>query len=162
MKITLHPRDFFLHLKRHRLEICQKTRVTGNPLGYHRTTQKLKRTAAARRYEEWKDWVWAQAEKQGAGKLRAKDDQKFFLSVMIYFENKAHSDPSNVFKGIEDALADSTKRIGRVKQIQERFYKNDKHGCGCFDFEYSKEDPRVEIEFFPVESVEKITMKISP
>ncbi len=110
-----------------------------NPLGYTRTTQRAKFDPKYRLYEEWKDWVWLTFIRQLGNEYRIPDKTKFFLHTMIYYHNDRRSDPSNVFKGIEDALGDSRKK-------GERLYKNDKWATGGFDFEINPKNPRVECE----------------
>jgi len=110
-----------------------------NPLGYTRTTQRAKFDPKYRQYEEWKDWVWITFIQQVGNTYRIPDKQKFFLSVTIYYHNDRRSDPSNVFKGIEDALGDS-------KNKGKRLYKNDKWATGSFDFSFDTQNPRVECE----------------
>ncbi len=110
-----------------------------NPLGYTRTTQRAKFDPKYRLYEEWKDWVWWNFIQQGGKNMRIQDKAKFFLSIKIFYRNDRRSDPSNVFKGIEDALGDSRSKGPRL-------YKNDKWTTGEFDYFFDSQNPRVECE----------------
>ncbi len=113
-----------------------------NPLGYTRTTQRGRFDPKYRLYEAWKDWVWLSFSQQVRNWKRIPDKQKFFLSTMIYYNNDVRADPSNVFKGIEDALADSKKKH------QDRLYKDDKWATGRFEFQFDPKNPRVECMIF--------------
>ena len=116
-----------------------------NPKGYTRSTQRGYWDKSVIEYEKWKDWV-AKCFLDQCGNIRVNDKAKVKLDVMIYYFNNRKSDPSNVFKGIEDALADKKHR--RIKRIEKRLYKNDNYTIGKFDFAYDKEDPRVEIKIY--------------
>jgi len=116
-----------------------------NPKGYTRTTQKGFWDKKTRDYEKWKDFV-ALCFKNQCGGLRVEDKQKVKIVTQIFYYNNRKSDPSNVHKGIEDALADKLhKKIG-VRE--ERLYKNDNFAIGEFDFDYDKENPRVEVSIY--------------
>jgi len=116
------------------------SRASNNPVGYTRTTQGIKswhNNANAKRmriYERWKDFVWSKVPDK---KFRINSDEKVYLGMKIFFENKRHSDPSNIFKGIEDALADKFGKLaGKKVVIERRCYKDDKQCAGCFNYDY--------------------------
>lgn len=116
-----------------------------NPVGYTRTTQKAKHISKSyKRYEAWKQFVWDCVPKEV---LRFDKREKFMLLIKIYYNNDIRSDPSNVFKGIEDALAHYKRNIaGKQVVIQERCYHDDKYGTGAFIWSYDRENPRVEVK----------------
>lgn len=122
-----------------------------NPVGYTRTTQRgAKFDPKARLYEAWKDYVWSCCNDaiidSGCDELPEKN-QKVRLDMMIYYKNNSKSDASNIFKGIEDALAHKKMKLGRKMIVQtERVYENDNYCIGSFDFDYDKENPRVEVK----------------
>ena len=117
-----------------------------NPRGYTRTTQRSKGfNEKALEYEQWKAYV-AKCFKDQCGDLRVPDKKVNVLRMMIYFYNNRRCDPSNVFKGIEDAIAD--KYHSDIGYTEQRLYKNDRYTIGSFNFDFDKENPRVEIEIF--------------
>jgi len=83
-----------------------------------------------KRYLEWKDYVLLTftscCHQNGIQLLDMK--QKSYMEIRIWFENKRHGDPDNIWKGIADAI-----------------YDNDKFVEGKFIFEYDKDNPRVEV-----------------
>ena len=107
----------------------------GNPLGYHRTTQGSYWNKSSRRYYAWKQHVIdAYCEAGGlsdfsTAKPIPKSKKKIYLHTMTYFANDSRSDPDNVQKGIADAL-----------------FQDDKYVAGSYDFDFDKENPRVEVE----------------
>ena len=108
--------------------------VYGNPVGYKRTTQAgCKFDKGYKRYQAYKQTVInAFVEKYGGDRntkpLTTVRGEKTRVDIKIYFRDYTHGDPSNVHKGIEDAL-----------------FANDKYCCGSFIFDYDKINPRVEI-----------------
>lgn len=106
----------------------------GNPLGYHRTTQRGKYGKANVRYYKWLMHVRSAFIKANAQKgnemipLSKKDkpiesgSSKVYLHTKIYFHNNSRSDPDNVQKGIADAL-----------------FVNDKNVAGSYDFELAED-----------------------
>ncbi len=54
---------------------------------------------------------------------------KVYLNVMIHFGSHKHGDPENIRKGIQDAIYDQDKMV-----------------AGNVDFDYDRENPRMEIE----------------
>jgi len=113
-----------------------KFTVLGSPVGYTRTTQKGCRfDKGYKRYQAYKDHVIASFLDQCSGgwgnpkPLTTNKENHCYLSIQIYFRNYIHPDPSNVHKAVEDALFDC-----------------DKYCSGRFDFDYDKENPRVEIQ----------------
>lgn len=106
----------------------------GNPIGYHRTTQGSKYSAAAMRYSYWKNHVVA-AYIDAGGTVNCPGYKpldigkaKAYLRTMTYFATNARPDPDNVQKGIADAL-----------------FANDKNVAGSYDFDFDKANPRVEV-----------------
>lgn len=115
---------------------------TGNPIPYYRTTQRGQFNKGAKRYHAWKDYVRAtyldaldramnvdrvidRADFGDAHDLIQKKpikaaDHKQKMSLKIFFQNRAHADCDNIFKGIADAL-----------------FMNDKYLIGEFDFVYT-------------------------
>lgn len=119
-----------------------------NPPGYTRSTQKSKWDEKKIIYEKWKDQV-ADCFKKSCNNLRLVKSQKSQLKVMIFYSNNRKSDPSNVFKGIEDALADKKiKYKGKVIAIDHRLYADDNWNSGAFDFSFDSDCPRVEVEIY--------------
>lgn len=113
-----------------------------NPIPYKRMTQgevkmmriprhrvrpsHLAKWDGMKRYFDWKDYVELLAYKY---KFNRSPKKKVFLNVMIYFKNKAHADPENVRKGIQDAI-----------------FTQDKYVAGSVDFDYDNNRPRCEVE----------------
>jgi len=116
-----------------------------NPVPYTRTTQRqMWVDKNYKRYQCWKGVVsgaflaflkennidnkpylknWLQFKKP------INPIKKFRMDIMIYFKDKKHADSDNVYKGISDSL-----------------FINDKYISGSMDFDYDKENPRVEVE----------------
>lgn len=130
--------------------------LKGNPIPYLRMTRgelkllkipghKIRSKSAMakregiQRYLDWKEYVkmclYFNPIGNGERQLKkVKIDQllncgeKVHMDCSIYFANKKHGDPDNIFKGIGDAI-----------------FTNDKHVVGSFDYEYDKDRPRVEV-----------------
>lgn len=128
--------------------------LKGNPIPYLRMTYKelkllkipdhrmrsksgLARKKTLLRYLDWKDYVrtclqFAKIDGRRATKeeiVRAtRMDKKVQLDCMIYFANKKHGDPENIRKGAQDSI-----------------FANDKYVVGNVDYQYDKENPRVEV-----------------
>lgn len=112
--------------------------AAGNPIPYHRTTQRAKFTPAHQRYLAWKDHVRGAFQKSADmpkdyegremvyDKLGGRPSGR--VSAMILFGGENHADPDNVIKGILDALFDDDKEIDVETW----------HTCG-------NADPRVEV-----------------
>ena len=125
-------------------------RPNKNPLGYTRTTQRgAKFDPKAKLYEAWKDYVWnccGNVIMESDINCRPETKQKVKIDIMIFYKNDAKSDASNIFKGIEDALADKKAKVaGKMRVIEERLYVNDNYCIGSFNFAYDSVDPRVEV-----------------
>lgn len=111
-----------------------KFTVNGQPVPYKRTTQAAKFCPKYKVYQQYKDRVIASFLEQCKGDwgcpkpLTTVKGQKTKLDIKIYFKNFAHGDPSNIHKGIEDAL-----------------FANDKYCAGSFDYDYDAKNPRVEV-----------------
>lgn len=124
-----------------------------NPKGYTRTTQKSKAfSRSALEYETWKSHVWEsviqEGRRQGIDLPRAQDGEKIFLYMHITYNNDVRSDPSNVFKGVEDALADVKVKKHGNGFIIPRIYKDDKNVEGSFSFEHNPRTPGVSISIY--------------
>lgn len=61
------------------------------------------------------------------GKIIYDKKQKFKLDIKIYFANNRRGDPEGIFGGIADAI-----------------FENDRNLSGSFDFDFDKNNPRVE------------------
>ncbi len=100
----------------------------GNPLGYHRTTQRGKWNPASLRYYAWmryvqKTYIDASGEsKNYLLKPIELGTRKAYLNTMIYYASDHRPDPDNVQKGIADAL-----------------FVNDKNVAGTYDFELASD-----------------------
>lgn len=89
---------------------------TGNPIPYHRQTQRSSfYNPSARRYHAWKDFIRQEYWLQTANKISS---QKPFNSVFrgkveftIDFKSENHADPDNIAKGILDALFENDKHV---------------------------------------------------
>lgn len=89
--------------------------MVGNPIPYHRTTQRSYWNKGSRRYQSWKTFVrqqyWLQTKK------RISDDKPFDksfcgrLEITIEFRGENHADPDNIVKGIADALFENDKHV---------------------------------------------------
>ena len=109
--------------------------ISGHPVGYMRTTQAgCKFDRQYRRYQEYKSKVNAAFRDQVSGKwgekkpLTTTEKSRTHVSIKIYFKNRIHCDPDNCFKAIADSL-----------------FECDKYVSGDFDFDYDKDNPRVEV-----------------
>lgn len=133
----------------------------GNPIPYYRQTQRSSFfNKGAKRYHEWKDYVrdiafgstkdhiviTPKVHRLGIAvaidtshsnrtSIQLTGERKLYMNLKIYFANKAHADSDNIFKGVADALFD-----------------NDKYVAGSFDFDYDKENPRIEVEILDMPS----------
>ncbi len=94
----------------------------GNPIGYTRTTQGSKWTEKYKRYQKWKDYIWASFLKAEPKPPRFAG-VKVSINCYIFYSNKDHRrpDPGNVVKGIADALADRGDN-----PWEQRLYPNDR------------------------------------
>lgn len=104
----------------------------GNPIGYHRTTQGSYWNAGSKKYTQWKHYVvkaFCEATGRQSIEKPIEGKVKQYLHTFIYFKDRKHGDPDNIQKGIADAL-----------------FQNDKYVAGSYDFDYDKENPRVEIQ----------------
>ena len=111
----------------------------GNPIGYTRTTQGSKWTEKYKRYQKWKEYIWASFLKAEPKPPRFAGI-KVSINCYIFFSNKDHRrpDPGNVVKGIADALADRGDN-----PWEQRLYPDDR--CvleRSMDYDYS-ENPGV-------------------
>lgn len=102
----------------------------GNPIPYFRQTQRSKWSSQAKRYHAWQNFVrvLARSKTKINFNKQSKAKEKVYMMIDIYFANKKHGDPDNIFKGIADSL-----------------FGDDKYVAGSFDFDYDKENPRVEV-----------------
>ncbi len=76
----------------------------GNPIPYHRTTQKSLWDKQAKRYAAWKKYVQQCALEAGLDIRKLQKNQTYSLDVMCWFTDETHGDPENVRKGVQDAL----------------------------------------------------------
>lgn len=124
----------------------------GNPLGYHRQTQRSKWTAKSKDYHDWQQWVqwkWIQQNEalpetirwavSGGPQWGDKDSLTVFgkkppdhyeFNCRIVFKGERHSDYDNCRKGIQDSL-----------------WKSDRHVWGTVKGDHGS-DPQVLIEVF--------------
>jgi len=103
-----------------------------------RSQSALRKKRAIERYLEWKVYVeqccYYTSQIDGRKALKAeilstvRQDRKVQLDCMIYFANKRHGDPDNIRKSIQDAI-----------------FANDKYVVGSVDYQYARENPRVEV-----------------
>ena len=104
-----------------------------NPTPYKRTTQKAKFSKEYQVYQAYKSLVVAEFIKTSKCMPHQllMPNTKYYVSVMAYFKDKKHGDTDNVAKAVNDAI----------------FQKplNDKYVAGNYDFDYDKENPRLEI-----------------
>jgi hypothetical protein len=111
--------------------------IPGSPIGYTRTTQASKWSDRYQRYQNYKADVVNAFLEQVPGDwghpkpLTTSMGQETILVIRIFFKNRAHPDPSNVLKAIEDAL-----------------FVNDKYCVGAVEppLHYDRTNPRVEVE----------------
>lgn len=104
-----------------------------------RSRSALKKKRAIERYLDWKAYVqqccyfMARIDERKALKVEivntVRQKRKVQLDCMIFFANKKHGDPDNIRKSIQDAL-----------------FANDKYVVGNVDYQYDKENPRVEVK----------------
>ena len=116
--------------------------VPGDPVGYLRMTQgqvRLLRIPRARiyasavpivdrirKYESYKSLIGLSCPPFPP---RLIDSEKIYMALDIFFRNKKHPDPDNIFKAFADAL-----------------FKNDNRVAGSFDFFFDPENSRVEVK----------------
>lgn len=106
-----------------------------NPIPYKRTTQRQKwADKEYQKYQAWKTKIiraFVDKFKKLPKNIFIKDE-KYYVNIKAYYKDKTHGDTDNIAKGINDAV----------------FQKplNDKYIAGSYDFDYDKNNPRVEIE----------------
>jgi len=86
----------------------------GNPIPYHRTTQRGTWDKAARRYAAWKEFVQFKfAKEYGVADLGKpiQGSPRGKIHVGITFKGENHGDPDNIVKGILDALFKNDKEM---------------------------------------------------
>ena len=76
----------------------------GNPIPYHRMTQRSKWTKAAQRYLAYKNYVVRHALEAGLKIDKLTRNGCYQLDVICLFHSENHGDPENIRKGIQDAL----------------------------------------------------------
>ncbi len=111
----------------------------GNPIGYTRMTQRGKWVKPeAKRYEAWKNYVWACLLKAEPKPPRFENGQKIHIDCYIEYRNGRRPDPGNVAKGIADALADRGHRTKQGTWLEPRLYPNDRNVLErAMNFSYS-------------------------
>ena len=82
----------------------QENPKQGNPIPYHRMTQRSKWTKAAQRYLAYKNYIVQHALEAGLKIDKLKRNGCYQLDVVCMFRGENHGDPENVRKGIQDAL----------------------------------------------------------
>ena len=113
----------------------------GNPMGYMRTTYRSKWTKKYGRYRAWKSYVWVSLCSEYLEKPRYID--KVFCDIRIWYVDNRRSDPDNILKGIIDSLSDYKSRL----YTHQRLWPTDRNVVGrVIDFDFDKENPRVEVE----------------
>lgn len=81
----------------------------GNPIPYHRATQKSFWNKGSKRYAAWKIYVRASA---GMVAPRTIPEECYIsTSMSILWANNAHGDADNVFKGIMDSIFENDKEV---------------------------------------------------
>jgi hypothetical protein len=99
----------------------------GNPIGYTRLTQGMKRWhPKAKRYHAWKDFVWVSLLRSYPKPPRLSGVVRVICRI-DFATDARRPDPSNVTKGIADALAD--QKIGGF--VEHRLYPNDRNVLEC-------------------------------
>jgi hypothetical protein len=101
----------------------------GNAVPYTRMTQmeaKRGNYPKVKRYLDWKRMLVISSAPYVLKHYHPAPKEKVYVYVHIYFKDKRHGDPDNVYKGILDAL-----------------YRQDKYVAGCVDFGYDRDNPRV-------------------
>lgn len=91
----------------------------GNPIGYHRTTQRAKWAPEHQRYEAWKEHVQQACNRSGytdqnnlnIKPIKLTPKQKARVDIEIEYASEAQPDNDNVFKGILDALFVNDKYV---------------------------------------------------
>lgn len=118
----------------------QEDQQRGNPIGYTRTTQRAKHVSPkARRYNAWKDYVWACLCKEYPEPPRFDGSRKVVVSCYMEFGKGMRPDPGNVVKGITDALADRRYHNAHGTLVEPRLYVNDRNVLErAMDFNYSE------------------------
>jgi hypothetical protein len=121
--------------------------VSGQPVPYTRTTQKSKFVSKQwKRYAEYKTKIVGaflesfkdvnEKHKYWKNYLQyskpIKNDSKCYILSVAYFSNKRHGDPDNCC----------------VKSVNDSLFVSDKYVSGAFDFNYDKDNPRLEIMIF--------------
>ena len=82
----------------------QENPKTGNPIPYHRMTQRSKWTKAAQRYLAYKNYIVRHALEAGLKINKLTPNGVYELDVVCHFRSENHGDPENIRKGIQDAL----------------------------------------------------------
>lgn len=89
----------------------------GNPIPYHRATQRGRFNKGQRRYYAWKDHVRASFAQSWDRSIPLTLDGKIpgtpvgKVTAEICFGSETHADPDNVVKGILDALFQNDKHV---------------------------------------------------
>ncbi len=121
-----------------------KFTVSGDPVGYLRMTQgqirllripraKLYSSAVPivdriRKYEAYKTMIGFACPSLSSDLINLMTTKKIYMILDIFFKNKKHPDPDNIFKAFADAL-----------------FMNDNRVAGSFDFSFARANPRVEV-----------------
>lgn len=122
---------------RYTVEAKDKVGNKINPIPYQRATQNTTWKKSYQRYMDWKTLLQATFIMNFEGiqkimKLGVKHPipykEPWYSFCMIYFKDRTHGDPDNVWKGVNDAL-----------------FVNDKFVMGGTLYEYDSDNPRIEI-----------------
>lgn len=109
-----------------------------NPVPYKRTTQRQKFVDKSyKKYLAYKNLIileFVKVTRKPPHKI-LEPNTKYYVNIKAYYKDKTHGDTDNVAKGVNDALF--------AKPL------SDKYVAGSYDFDYDKENPRLEIEILP-------------
>lgn len=90
----------------------------GNPIPYLRMTQKQHWKPEVQRYAEWLDYIRTQViqisqRTQNISKkpYTTSKEEPARMDIKIYYKNRAHGDPDNIWKALADALFKSDKYL---------------------------------------------------
>jgi len=117
----------------------------GNPIPYHRATQKSTWSPEAKRYEAWKSYVQENFRRlilkigfineitdETPEEIRTRlskgkvikpiflRKKKMHTDIFIHWANHAHGDPDNILKGINDALFQNDKLVAGSVDFAEK------------------------------------------
>lgn len=102
--------------------IGNQENLKGNPIPYHRTTQRAKYSPQHKRYMDWCVFVrqayFSQVNNQkltwsllSQKPLTTTKEEKARMDILIEYANESHGDGDNIFKGIADAMFENDKYL---------------------------------------------------